>query len=662
MADPVLFRDLAYVFLAALVGGVLAWLARQPLILGYVVGGILISPFTPGPAVERSQSFELLAEVGVVLLMFSIGMEFSLRDLLRVKWVALIGGPLGILLSVGFALAVGAVFGWPPLYATVIGLVVSVASTMVMARLLMDRGELHSPHGRVMIGIALVEDLAVVVMTVLIPVLGDLAPGRLLGLGLAMAKALAILVPFAYLATKVFPPLMTRVARSRNPELFLLVALAGGLGTAALSQAVGLSLALGAFLAGLIVSQSDYAHETLARLLPLRDAFVALFFVTVGALVDPGAVIDRLPLLGAIVGLTVVGKLVARTFIVRLFGYPLWTALLAGVGLGQIGEFSYLLVQAARSAGHVGPEVYNATLAASLLTILINAALFRTVPGWVARRRLARASDRLSATAIDPETLRDHVLVLGFGRVGSAVGEALDTFRVPYAVIETDPDIVTALKARGLVALYGDGVHERVLEAAHADRARLAVVTIPEGDRTRQAVRALRGMNAGLRVLVRAHDATIAEELERTGVAVVRPEVEAATALVRHALGGLPLPADRVRAYLDRFRHAMELPETVTPPSEADRLPQVHDLIVGAGELADQTLREARVRERFGVTVLAIERAAGHEVLLNPPPETHLRPGDRVRLFGLPEQISTFRAAATGPREREAPRTSGAHS
>jgi CPA2 family monovalent cation:H+ antiporter-2 len=409
---------------------------------------------------------------------------------------------------------------------------------------------------------------------------------------------------------------------------------------------VGLSLALGAFLAGLIVSQSDYAHETLARLLPLRDAFVALFFVTVGALVDPAAVVTQPELLVAIVGLTVVGKLAARTLIVRLFGYPWWTALLAGIGLTQIGEFSYLLVQAARSAGHVGPEVYNATLAASLLTILINAALFRTIPGWVARFRLSRASE--SATAVDPETLRDHVLVLGFGRVGSAVGEALDTFRVPYAVIETDPDIAKALKARGLVALYGDGMHEKVLGAAHADRARLAVVTIPDGERSRLAVRALHGMNPGLRVLVRAHDATIAEELEHVGATVVRPEVEAATALVRHALGGLPLPAERVRAYLDRFRHAMELPETVTPASEADRLPQVHDVTIGAGELADQTLREARIRERFGVTVLAIERADGREVLLNPPPETHLRPGDRVRLFGLPEQIAAFRAAATG--------------
>jgi CPA2 family monovalent cation:H+ antiporter-2 len=378
--------------------------------------------------------------------------------------------------------------------------------------------------------------------------------------------------------------------------------------------------------------------------------------------VNPAAVFLHGPLLLAIVGLTVVGKLVVWTAVVRLFGYPLWTAILVGVGLTQIGEFSYILVQTARAAGHVGPEVYNATLAASLLTILINAALVRTVPGWIARWRLARESRRPTAPAVDPETLRDHVVVLGFGRVGSAVGEALDTFRVPYVVVETDPDIVRALKARGLVALYGDGTHRPVLEAAHADRARLAVVTIPEGERTRLAVQAVRALNPGLRVLVRAHDATVAEELERGGAAVVRPEVEAATALVRHALGGLSLPADRVRAYLDRFRHAMELPETVTPPSEADQLPQVHDVTVGAGPLADQTLREARIRERFGVTVLAITRAGSREVLLNPPPEAHLRTGDRVRLFGLPEQIAAFRATGTGEGEGEASRREQSHS
>jgi CPA2 family monovalent cation:H+ antiporter-2 len=289
LADPVIFRDLAYVFVAAVLGAAAAWLARQPLILGYVAGGILIGPFTPGPVVSDVHTFEVVAEVGVVLLMFSIGIEFSLSDLFRVKWVALLGGPLGIVLSAALGVGVAALLGWPLLQGAVVGIVVSVASTMVLARLLIDRGELHSRHGRITIGITLVEDLAVVVLTVILPTLGTLEPQRWLAIATALGKATAILAPFAYLAWRVVPQLLQRVARTRNDELFLMVTLAIGLGTAALTHTVGLSLALGAFLAGLLISNSDYAHETLARLLPVRDVFVAVFFVTIGALIDPAS-------------------------------------------------------------------------------------------------------------------------------------------------------------------------------------------------------------------------------------------------------------------------------------------------------------------------------------------------------------------------------------
>ncbi len=223
VTDPIFFRDLAYVFVAAVVGGGLAWWSRQPLILGYVLGGILISPLTPGPSVSDLHTFELFAEIGVVLLMFSIGIEFSLQDLLRVKWVALLGGPLGILLCVGMGVGVGTLLGWGMLQGAVVGVVISVASTMVLARLLMDRGELHSRHGRIMIGITLVEDLAVVVLIVLIPALGALEPGRLLAIGIALGRAALILLPFALLAWRVVPAVMTRVARTHNQELFLLV-------------------------------------------------------------------------------------------------------------------------------------------------------------------------------------------------------------------------------------------------------------------------------------------------------------------------------------------------------------------------------------------------------------------------------------------------------
>jgi CPA2 family monovalent cation:H+ antiporter-2 len=377
MADTYFYRDLAYVFLGAVAGGLVARWLSQPLILGYVLAGILIGPFTPGPTVSEFHTLELLAEVGVILLMYSIGIEFSFRELMRVRWVALVGAPIGIVLSIALALAVGMLAGWSPQQSVTIGAVISVASTMVLSRLLVDRGELQSDHGRIMIGITLIEDLAVVVLTILLPVMGSLSGDRIAGIALEIGKALLALIPAVFVAAKLAPSLMARVARLGNDELYLMISLALGFATAAATQALGLSLALGAFLAGMVISESEQAHETLTKLLPVRDAFVALFFVTIGALINPRALLAHPSLLAAIIGLIVLGKLAIWTGVVWAFRYPFRTALRVGAGLTQIGEFSYVLVQVARKAQLVGEDVYNATLAASLLSILLNAVLMR---------------------------------------------------------------------------------------------------------------------------------------------------------------------------------------------------------------------------------------------------------------------------------------------
>jgi CPA2 family monovalent cation:H+ antiporter-2 len=642
VTEPLVFRDLAYVFAAAVLGGGLAWLARQPLILGYVLGGILVSPLTPGPSVSDLHTFELFAEIGVVLLMFSIGLEFSLRALLQVRRVALLGAPFGILISIGLGLAVGWMLGWPPSQGLVVGIVISVASTMVMARLLIDRGELHTRHGRVMIGITLVEDLAVVILIVLMRALSAPKTEGLWAIGGALLRAGIILVPFWMLASRMLPRVLTWVARTRSPELFLLVVLAAAIGTAALTQAAGLSLALGAFLAGLLVSESAYSHETLARVLPLRDAFVALFFATLGALMDPRLALSNLPLLAVMIGLVLVGKLVLWTGVVALFGYPLWTALLVAAGLTQIGEFSFILVQAARVAGLVGADVYNATLATALVTILANAAMVRLAPRWVSH--IAR-DHGLGAVERPHEAEGARVVLCGFGRVGSAVGEALETFGLRYVAIETDPDVVRALRARGVPCLYGDATQSHLLETADVARARLVVLTLPEADHAHLAVSRIRAMNPSAPILARAHRHDAGDALRAAGATlVVEPEVEAAARFIQHALEHLALPDQQLDVYLARFRDAMSAGHPSWSGSEPD-LPEVREVPLPAGPLDGVTLRDAHIRERFGVTVVAIARGGG-AVVANPPADAIVRAGDRLRVFGLPAQIDALAMAA----------------
>jgi CPA2 family monovalent cation:H+ antiporter-2 len=385
-ANPVLFRDLTYIFLAALAGGLIAWRLRLPLILGFVLGGMVISPFTPGPKLSDLHSFEVFAEVGVVLLMFSIGVEFSIADLLRVKWVALIGGPIGILLIIGLAMAVGKLGIWNVTQGVVIGATVSVASTMVLARLLRDTAKLGTTYGQVMIGITLIEDLAVVCMTVVLPILSGPGNGQMVKALWTLGKALLLLIPLAFFAIKVIPRLLRRVRQTNNAELLLLVAIALCLGTAALAQAAGFSVALGAFLAGLSISGSEDLHQAHAQLVPLRDAFVALFFVSLGALIAPKMLASSLPLLGTMLLLIVVGKFVIWTTIVRLFRYPLWTAIVVASGLTQIGELSFVLVQVARSSGIVAENIFTATLAASLISIFLNVFIVRGLLGWLGRK------------------------------------------------------------------------------------------------------------------------------------------------------------------------------------------------------------------------------------------------------------------------------------
>lgn len=308
-----------------------------------------------------------------------------------------------------------------------------------------------------------------------------------------------------------------------------------------------------------MISASEYGHETLARLLSLRDAFVALFFVTIGILIDPRVILDNLSLLGTMIGLIVAGKLLIWMTVVRVFGYPWMTALLVGIGLTQIGEFSFVLVQEAKAAGHVGNDVYNATLAASLITILMNAALVRYVPRWMSQKRFVHDQHAMVPWPPEGEPLRQHVVLCGFARVGGSLGTALEAFNLPYVVIDRNPDIIRRLQVRQTPCLFGDASHRELLVKAGATDASLIIVALPEIEPAALTVGRIRDLNPKVPVLARAHGLAEAERLGAVGATeVIQPEVEASATLIRHALTWFGIPKDRILDYVEECRQSKE--------------------------------------------------------------------------------------------------------
>ena len=641
-------RDLAYVIIAAITGGLIAWRLRLPVIIGYVLAGIVISPLTPGPSVRDTHSIELFAEIGVILLMFTVGLEFSLKELLKAKWVAFIGSPLGIIASILMGVGAGWLLGLPPSQGFVLGAVISVASTMVLTRFLIDQGRLRTAAGRVMVSIALVEDLAVVILSVLIPGFANLEAGRLFLLAKEAGRAALIIAPVLFLAAKIIPSLLKHVARTQSRELFFLVVLAICLGTAALTSAIGLTLALGAFAAGLIISESDYAHEAIAQLFPLRDAFVAIFFVSIGLLINPWTLFSNLTLLVLMISLIILGNFMIWAGVVLVFRYPVWTAVTVAVGLTQIGEFSFVMVRIAKNAGIIGDDLYNSTLAASLVTILINAALVRVTPAVLARIRRGRQASMLSQKEEELVDWRDHVVICGFGRVGSAIGYALETFGMRYVAIETDPDVLGMLRIRGTPAIFGDCSHIHVLERAGVGHASLLIMTVPHQESARLAIMNARKMRLDLPIMARSHHREEYSYLMDAGATeVIQPETEASATFIRHACGHyLMIPDSQIRVYLRSFRDVADSAQRM-PAKSQQRVPEVREVIVLNSSLTGRSLRDMKLRESFGVTVVSVRRNSG-EMLTNPPADTVLQQSDRLRVLGLSHEIDVFAARCSG--------------
>ena len=558
MPDTGLLVTLALSLIAAAVGAAIAVRLGQSAILGYVVAGLIIGPYTPG-AVADPETVAALADIGLVFLLFAIGLELSIGDLLRSGRVALVGGTLQVvtLVAVGYAAAIA--MGFQPIEALFFGAFISQSSSAVMAKILNDRAQLDSAHGLVALSWATLQDLSTIVLVVLLTGLtagGELGADVLLALCKA-ALFMAIILP---VGRYVLPFLLERVAVLRSREIFVLTVVAIALGTAYLSEFFGLSLALGAFVAGLLVSESDISHHALGELAPIRDIFAALFFVSVGMLINPAFVLSALPLVLIAIVLVVVAKGVAIAGFSRLFGLPARTAVLTGVALAQSGEFSFLLARIGVESGDVGESMFSLMLASAGVSIAISPTLTAWAPRILRRIDLRRNGPR--GTSIDeagapPETGPSgrYAVICGYGRVGRLVAAALERRGFPYVVIEVDPRLCQQLRARGVTVIQGLAENPRTLERADLSRAQVVVVTVTDQIALRLIVHHVRSAFPRLTVVARARAEADREALAKEGVSeVVLPETEAALEIARFTLTRLGVSSPEAQAIISGLR------------------------------------------------------------------------------------------------------------
>ncbi|GJE69903.1 YbaL family putative K(+) efflux transporter [Methylorubrum podarium] len=596
-----LISIIALGLVCAFIGGMLAQKIRLPPLVGYLVAGIAIGPFTPGFVGDPALASQL-AELGVILLMFGVGLHFSIGDLLAVRTIALPGAIVQIAAATAMGAGLAWGFGWGAGAGLVFGLALSVASTVVLLRALEGRGLLDTDKGRIAVGWLIVEDLAMVVALVLLPALAPSLGGDTVGmaghhvgpdhglwltLGLTLAKVGVFVAVMLIGGRRVVPYLLALAARTGSRELFTLAVLASAVGIAyASSELFGVSFALGAFFAGMVLAESDLSHQAAADSLPLQDAFAVLFFVSVGMLFDPGIVLTApLSILG-VVGVIVLGKSLAAIAIVLAFGHPVGTALTIAASLAQIGEFSFILAGLGISLKLLPPEGRDLILGGALLSITLNPLFFvlaDRVSRWLGerpelRRRLERrAAAPLPVRAAAP-ALHDHAVIIGYGRVGSAIGKALQDWSLPFVVVERDRRRVEDLRAQGVPAVFGDATAPGILDAADIATARLVVVATPDPHQARRLLAKARAANPGIDSVVRTHSDSERRRLEEDGVGLVlMAERELALGMMTYALRSLGIREGEARLFVDSSRSESQGTPVAEPEQPAPELRQRRD-------------------------------------------------------------------------------------
>jgi len=536
-----LLTSIAIALGLALGGGVAARLAGLSPIVGYLGAGVIISPFTPGYDADLNALREL-AELGVIFLMFGVGLHFNVRDLLRVKNIAIPGAIIQVALATGLGYTIGSAFGMPWREALVLGLATSIASTVVLIRSLEERGLMSTVHARVVIGWLIAQDILTVLILAILPTLEPGHSGSLAtGIAVAIGKAAVFVAIMLGLGARVVPPLLSIVARTGSRELFILAFVVGALGIATGAAAFGLSVALGAFVAGIVVSETETSHQVAADVVPLRDAFAVLFFVSVGMLLDPATVLEHLDLYLAVVLAVLFGNAAIAFFTAAAFPYSGRTALVVGAGLAQLGEFSFIIADQGLRHDLISVVTYNVVLAAAVTSICLNPLAFASIaPIEAALSRvklLWRWINRQKEAPQVPLPRAGHIVIIGYGRVGELVGHALLQLGEPFVVIEADLDHVRRLSSAGLPAVWGDAGRHEVLDRANIPTARAVVIAVPDESTALVATASARSRNPAVPILVRARTGGEIDTFRALGAnEVVVPAFEGGLELMRQAL------------------------------------------------------------------------------------------------------------------------------
>ena len=536
---------------AALVGGYITQRLKLSPIVGYILAGLVVGPYTPGFVADRHVD-EQLAEVGVILLMFGVGLQLHLEDLLAVKRVAIPGAIFQSLVATAIGAFVVDRAGWGLSAGIVYGVALSVASTVVLVRVLADNRQLHTPTGHIAVGWLVVEDLFTVLVLVLMPAIFAESGGRTVpvAVGLALVKVVALGGLTLVVGGRVLPWVLTAVARTQSRELFTLAVLAIALGIAVSSaQVFGVSMALGAFLAGLVVGRSEFGVRATSDALPMRDAFAVLFFVSVGMLLDPGTLLDDPQMLAATLAVVLIGKPLAAVAIVLLFRYPLKVALSVAVALAQIGEFSFIVASVATDYGVLTADATNTLVAAAIISITLNPLFFRSI-GWI-ERWLTRGASPAEAQASPGDDrapgFAHRAVVVGYGPVGRTVTRLLRDNDIEPTIVEMNLDTIREVRDAGLHAIYGDATHPAVLDEAKIAEARAFIIAVSPLEGVAEACRLARAQNADIRILARATHVREARHLREAGADVVfSGEGEVALAFTTEILGDLGATPDQI--------------------------------------------------------------------------------------------------------------------